>query len=158
MNNKKRKCRKNRNDNNDNFQYTSNRSEKTQEEQQQLYKQLGTLNLSIAAIFFIVYAILISIEFLYWQREKLLDDINGTNFSESMEDLSENPRVSNIIYLIVTAIFTAIIWDQYNTALNNSEENTNSTTIENAYKNLVAILLILLGTAINFDVLNNGSN
>ena len=79
--------------------------------------------------------------------------INKTNFTENMEDLSDSPRKSNLIYLIVTAIFVGILWDGYNTVKNNS--NSQPIDIQKAYKNLVAILLLFLGTSINFDVLNN---
>ena len=70
-----------------------------------------------------------------------------------MEDLSDSPRKSNLIYLIVNAIFVGILWDGYNTVKNNS--NSQPIDIQKAYKNLVAILLLFLGTSINFDVLNN---
>ena len=86
-------------------------------------------------------------------RNVILDNINNTNFTENMEDLSDSPRKSNLIYLIVTAIFVGILWDGYNTVKNNS--NSQPIDIQKAYKNLVAILLLFLGTSINFDVLNN---
>ena len=37
------------------------------------------------------------------------------------------------------------------------ENNSNSQPkdIEKAYKNLIAVIILLLGTSINFDVLNN---
>lgn len=70
-----------------------------------------------------------------------------------MEDLSDSPRKSNLIYLIVTAIFVGILWDAYNTVKNNS--NSQPKDIEKAYKNLIAVIILLLGTSINFDVLNN---
>ena len=70
-----------------------------------------------------------------------------------MEDLSDSPRKSNLIYLIVTAIFVGILWDAYNAVKNNS--NSQPKDIEKAYKNLIAVIILLLGTSINFDVLNN---
>jgi hypothetical protein len=123
------------------------------QDQREIYKQLYITNISIWAIFLILYAILMNIEYLFWQRSKILDNINNTNFTENMEDLSESPRKSNLIYLITTAIFVGIIWDQYNTVKNNS--NSEKIDIQKAYERLVAILLLLLATFINFDVLNN---
>ena len=103
--------------------------------------------------FLILYGVIINIEYLFWQRNVILDNINNTNFTENMEDLSDSPRKSNFIYLIVSAIFVGILWDAYNTVKNNS--NSQPKDIEKAYKNLIAVIILLLGTSINFDVLNN---
>ena len=123
------------------------------QEQGEIYKELYIINISILGVFLILYGIIINIEYLFWQRNVILDNINNTNFTENMEDLSDSPRKSNLIYLIVTGIFVGILWDTYNTVKNNS--NSQPIDVQKAYKNLVAILLLFLGTSINFDVLNN---
>ena len=123
------------------------------QEQGEIYKELYIINISILGVFLILYGIIINIEYLFWQRNVILDNINNTNFTENMEDLSDSPRKSNLIYLIVTGIFVGILWDAYNIVKNNS--NSQPIDVQKAYKNLVAILLLFLGTSINFDVLNN---
>mgnify|MGYP002609321226 FL=1 len=123
------------------------------QEQGEIYKELYIVNISIWAVFLILYGVIINIEYLFWQRNVILDNINNTNFTENMEDLSDSPRKSNLIYLRVTAIFVGILWDAYNTVKNNS--NSQPKDIEKAYKNLIAVIILLLGTSINFDVLNN---
>ena len=123
------------------------------QEQGEIYKELYIVNISIWAVFLILYGVIINIEYLFWQRNVILDNINNTNFTENMEDLSDSPRKSNLIYLIVTSIFVGILWDAYNTVKNNS--NSQPKDIEKAYKNLIAVIILLLGTSINFDVLNN---
>ena len=123
------------------------------QEQGEIYKELYIINISILGVFLILYGIIINIEYLFWQRNVILDNINNTNFTENMEDLSDSPRKSNLIYLIVTGIFVGILWDAYNTVKNNS--NSQPIDVQKAYKNLVAILLLFLGTYIIFDVLNN---
>ena len=120
------------------------------QEQGEIYKELYIVNISIWAVFLILYGVIINIEYLFWQRNVILDNINNTNFTENMEDLSDSPRKSNLIY---TAIFVGILWDAYNTVKNNS--NSQPKDIEKAYKNLIAVIILLLGTSINFDVLNN---
>ena len=144
MKDKKKSC-KSQSDNTEN----NNSNQK----QGEIYKELYIINISIWGVFLILYGIIINIEYLFWQRSIILDNINNTNFTENMEDLSDRPRKSNLIYLIVTAIFVGILWDGYNTVKNNS--NSQPIDIQKAYKNLVAILLLFLGTSINFDVLNN---
>ena len=64
------------------------------------------------------------------------------------------PKGTNIIYLFVIAIFTGILFDNYKTALSQTGENRNEKEIRDTYKNFIAILLILLGTTMNFEVLN----
>ena len=144
MKDKKKSC-KSQSDNTEN----NNSNQK----QGEIYKELYIINISLWGVFLILYGIIINIEYLFWQRSIILDNINNTNFTENMEDLSDSPRKSNLIYLIVTAIFVGILWDGYNTVKNNS--NSQPIDIQKAYKNLVAILLLFLGTSINFDVLNN---
>ena len=50
--------------------------------------------------------------------------------------------------------FTGILFDNYKTALSQTGENRNEKEIRDTYKNFIAILLILLGTTMNFEVLN----
>ena len=70
-------------------------------------------------------------------------------------DLSEVPKNANIIYLFVTSIFTGVIFNNYRTASSQTGDERNEKEIENAYKSVIAILLILLGTTINFEVLHS---
>ena len=79
------------------------------QEQGEIYKELYIVNISIWAVFLILYGVIINIEYLFWQRNVILDNINNTNFTENMEDLSDSPRKSNLIYLIVTAIFVGLL-------------------------------------------------
>ena len=144
MKDKKKSCKS---------QSDTTKNNNSNQEQGEIYKELYIINISILGVFLILYGIIINIEYLFWQRNVILDNINNTNFTENMEDLSDSPRKSNLIYLIVTGIFVGILWDAYNTVKNNS--NSQPIDVQKAYKNLVAILLLFLGTSINFDVLNN---
>ena len=92
MKDKKKSC-KSQSDNTEN----NNSNQK----QGEIYKELYIINISIWGVFLILYGIIINIEYLFWQRSIILDNINNTNFTENMEDLSDSPRKSNLIYLIV---------------------------------------------------------
>ena len=122
-------------------------------EKSKLYNSLNTINISISGVFLVLYGVLINIEYLLWQRDVILDDINNTNFTKNMEDLSESPKKSNLLYLISTVIFVGVIWNEYNNVKN--DKNSTDIDIEKQYKSLSAILLFLLGTSLNYDVLNN---
>lgn len=129
-------------------------SNMTDEEKEELIKQIGILDLSAFGIYLIIYAAIINIKYLSWQKIRILDSLNTTNYSEGLQDLTEVPKKANMIYLFVISIFVGILFDNYRTAASKTEENRSEEEIQDRYKNLIAILLMLLGTTINFEVLN----
>ena len=128
--------------------------ELTEEQKEEMFKQLNILNISLIGIFIIIYGILLSLDFILWQRSQVLDGINKTNYSEGLADLSDNPKKTNILYLLGICIFTFVIWDNYITSAAQTGEARSEKTIKNNYRSLIAILLILLATTINHDTLN----
>lgn len=140
---------------NDNAQYNSNYSSNiTDEEKNQLIKQIGIANLSEFGISLIIYASILNILYLEWQKVRISDQLNSTNYADTLQDLTEEPKSANIIFLFVTSIFTGILFDNYKTALSQTGENRSEKEIRNTYKSFIAILLILLATTMNFEVLN----
>ena len=142
------------NANSNNSSNTNNNSTITDEEKNQLIKQIGITNLSEFGILLIIYASILNILYLEWQKVKISDQLNSTNYADTLQDLTEVPKGTNIIYLFVIAIFTGILFDNYKTALSQTGENRNEKEIRDTYKNFIAILLILLATTMNFEVLN----
>lgn len=126
----------------------------TDEEKNQLIKQIGITNLSEFGISLIIYASILNILYLEWQKVRISDQLNSTNYAETLQDLTEEPKSANIIFLFVTSIFTGILFDNYKTALSQTGENRNEKEIRNTYKSFIAILLVLLATTMNFEVLN----
>ena len=142
------------NSNNNSNSNSNSNSTITDEEKNQLIKQIGITNLSEFGIILIIYASILNILYLEWQKVKISDQLNSTNYADTLQDLTEVPKGTNIIYLFVIAIFTGILFDNYKTALSQTGENRNEKEIRDTYKNFIAILLILLGTPMNFEVLN----
>lgn len=142
------------NSNNNSNSNSNSNSTITDEEKNQLIKQIGITNLSEFGIILIIYASILNILYLEWQKVKISDQLNSTNYADTLQDLTEVPKGANTIYLFVTAIFTGILFDNYKTALSQTGENRNEKEIRDTYKNFIAILLILLGTTMNFEVLN----
>ena len=152
-------CKNNKNkistNSNTNTNTSSNtNSSLTDEERNQLIKQIGISNLSEFGICLIIYAAILNIQYLEWSKMKILDQLNSTNYADTLQDLTEVPRGANIIYLFVISIFTGILYDNYQTALSQTGENRSEKEIRDSYKRFIAILLMLLGTTINFEVLN----
>ena len=146
-----KKCENNKNKTykskkkNNNFNLNNDKAN-NEKERSELIKQIGISNLSEFGILNILY--------LEWQKTKILDQLNSTNYAETLQDLTEVPKGANVIYLFVTSIFTGVLFDNYKTALSQTGENRNEKEINDSYKRIVAILLMLLGTTINFEILN----
>ena len=151
---KKCKSKNNKNKVNNESNGINDNSTVTEEEKNKLIKQIGVANLSEFGISLIIYASILNILYLEWQKVRILDQLNSTNYADTLQDLTEEPKSANIIFLFVTSIFTGILFDNYKTALSQTGENRNEKEIRNTYKSFIAILLILLGTTINFEVLN----
>ena len=111
-NNKKNKKEdKEKKTNSESAKDTSNsqtNSTMTEEEREALIKQIGILDLSTFGIYLIIYAAIINIQYLAWQKTRILDSLNTTNYSSGLQDLTEVPKRANIIYLFVISIFTGI--------------------------------------------------
>ncbi|MCI9069525.1 hypothetical protein [Clostridium sp.] len=154
-----KKCENNKNKTykskkkNNNFNLNNDKAN-NEKERNELIKQIGISNLSEFGIALIIYAAILNILYLEWQKTKILDQLNSTNYAETLQDLTEVPKGANVIYLFVTSIFTGVLFDNYKTALSQTGENRNEKEINDSYKRIVAILLMLLGTTINFEILN----
>ncbi|WP_304406293.1 hypothetical protein [uncultured Clostridium sp.] len=154
-----KKCENNKNKTykskkkNNNFNLNNDEAN-NEKERNELIKQIGISNLSEFGIALIIYAAILNILYLEWQKTKILDQLNSTNYAETLQDLTEVPKGANVIYLFVTSIFTGVLFDNYKTALSQTGENRNEKEINDSYKRIVAILLMLLGTTINFEILN----
>ena len=124
------------------------------EEREELISQIGILDLSIFGLCLIVYAAISNIKYLEWQKSKILDQLNNSDYSSLMQDLSGVPIKANMIYLFVTSIFFGVILNNYRFVSSKVGEERDEKEIRNSYKSIIAILLILLGTSINYEVLH----
>ena len=130
---------KSNNDQNDN----SNESSVSQEE---LFKQLNILNISYDSLLLILVAVILNIEFVSGERTKLLDQLNNTNISDSLPDLSRIPIISNEIFLLVTSIFLFINYDAYETAI---EDDVSQKDQCKSFRAFISSFLILVATSIS---------
>ena len=124
------------------------------EEREELISQIGILDLSIFGICLIVYAAISNIKYLEWQKSKILDQLNNSDYSSLMQDLSGVPIKANMIYLFVTSILLGVILNNYRIVTSKVGEERDEKDKRNSYKSIIAILLILLGTSINYEVLH----
>lgn len=130
------KCNNDQNDN-------SNESSVSEEE---LFKQLNILNISYDSLLLILIAVILNIEFVSGERAKILDQLNNTNISDSLPDLSRIPIISNEIFLLVTSIFLFINYDAYETAV---EDEVSQRDQSKAFRAFISTFLILVATSIS---------
>lgn len=122
--------------------------------QEKSQKELDTLNLALIALSMAIYSIILNINFVWTQRMKVLDKINNTNYSDELPDLSDTPIKTNTLFLFATCIYTAILWQAYIESASDNTENRDEELIRDNHNKVIAILLFLLGTTINLQVLN----
>ncbi len=123
-------------------------------DRQALIKQLNILGISTQSLYIILFAGLLNIRYVEWSKVKILDSLNETNYTETIEDLTDAPKLTNRLFLFTTVIFLFINYDAYMTAVYASSEQRDEQVINDTGSNLLAIILILFGTIINFRTLN----
>ena len=133
-------------------------NDKETDNMSKLLKSLKVSNISYAGLIIVLIAVIINIKYIEWNRTKILDNINNTNYAEGIEDLTEAPKLSNRLYLISTIMFVLIIYDAYITQISVDESQKDYEAIYEAWKRYIAIVLFLVGTLINYSVLNRPNN
>lgn len=129
---------------NNNDQNQKNNESSVSEEE--LFKQLNILNISYDSLLLILVAIILNIEFVSGERSKLLDQLNNTNISDSLPDLSRIPIISNEIFLLVTSIFLFINYDAYETSI---EDEVSQRDQIKAFRAFISSFLVLVATSIS---------
>lgn len=124
----------------------NNKNNESSVPQEELFKQLNILNISYDSLLLILVAIILNIEFVSGERTKLLDQLNNTNISDSLPDLSRIPIISNEIFLLVTSIFLFINYDAYETAI---EDDVSQKDQRKAFRTFISTFLILVATSIS---------
>ena len=117
----------------------------------ELMKQLGILNLSVNTLYVILLAVILNINFVKGERAKLLDQINKTNLSKGLPDLSDTPRITNIMFLYATGVFLDINYNAFKEVSSVKGKNRNPKAIRRAWKSLLSNILTFIATAISRD-------
>lgn len=127
----------------------NNEAQNNSETIYELYEQLGIINLSIDTIFVIVAAISLNIKFLTWSKVGVLDKINNTKNAKEIGDLSELPKVANLMYIYATGIFLLINYSNFQN-ISSLKETTKRQECK-AWKAFLSSLLIFIATGLTKD-------
>ena len=112
------------------------------------------LNISYIGVILVFIGVFINIRFILWSRIRILDSINNTNYAEQIGDLTEFPKISNRLYLVATIMFVMIIYYQYQMQVLSEPSEGYESGVNDAWNRYVAIVLFLVGTLINYSILN----
>lgn len=127
----------------------TNKPKENLEDINDLYRQLYILNLSLETIYIVIIAIFLNIEFIKWSRIKILDSINNTKNLEKVGDLSDYPKISNLIYIYVTGVFLLINYSEFQN-ISSLEESTKKERCK-GFKAFLSSLLIFIATGLTKD-------
>lgn len=75
------------------------------EDREALIKQLGMLNIAIGVTYSSLFALFLYLEYILYERVKLLDLINGTNCASNLKNVEENEEISGRIFFFATTVF-----------------------------------------------------
>lgn len=120
----------------------------------ELMKQLAVLNLSIETLEVIILAVFLNINFLKWQKEKLLDDINGTDFSKESPNLSGTPKLTNLMFIYTSSVFLGINYNAYKDIALVTGKKRNQVAIKKAWRSFLSSILNLISLIIGVDNLD----
>ena len=114
-----------------------------------LLDELEILNLSLDTIYVVAIALFMNIEFLKVSRDRILDQLNNTNISESEPDVTHWPRITNLMYVYATGIFLSINLQAYLKVLELPEDEVTPKEKNRAWKAFISSFLIYIATCLS---------
>lgn len=120
------------------------------------FTDLNILNLASSALGVVLLAVLLSMEFVSYQKTALLDEINNTNYSENLSELANIPKVTSFLFLSATTVYLVITW--YQIYLTSSDSDATEEEIQTSYRNFIAILFFIIGSIVNYQTSNRNAN
>lgn len=112
----------------------------------ELMRQIGIINVSINTLYIIIIALLKNVDFNFWQRAKLIDQIQGTNYAENLADKSDSPKDANRLSIYASGVFLCINWVEYQRILSISKDEKE---IKRAYHAFISSLLFFIANVIS---------
>ena len=113
------------------------------------FTDLNIINLASSAVTVVLLAVLLTMEYLSYQKIVLLDDINGTNNAEALSNLANIPKASSFLFLSATTVYLVINW--YEIFLTAKDSDATEENIQNTYTNFIAMVFIITGSIMNYS-------
>ena len=122
---------------------------------EELFEDLGIINLSIDLVTIVVIATILNLYYVYSLKAQTLDELFDTNCKENFIDTTNFPRITNDMFLFTTGMFLIL---NYTLLQKNKCEHSNDCNNENivsSYKSFLASLFTFLAVTIsrsNLDI------
>lgn len=118
---------------------------------EKLNKELEVLNLTIDTLSISISASIMNLRYLKWQRAKLLDQINNTDYAKDLQDLTDTLKFTSKVSIYVSAVFFDINNKAYREISSVKGADRNFKAIKIAWKAAIAALLNLIASIISED-------
>lgn len=118
---------------------------------EELFKELGILNLSIDLITLIVFATFMNLYYVNSLKAQNLDELFNTNFKENFVDTKKFPRLVNTIFLFTTGMFLILNYTLLQENKCEHKDDCNNKEVVSSYKAFLATLFAFLAVIISRD-------
>jgi len=122
---------------------------------QELFKELGVLNLSTELITIIIFATFLNLYYVNSLKAQTLDELFGTNFKEDFIDTTNFPRLVNTIFLFTTGVFLVLNYTLLQDNKCEHKNDCNNKEVVSSYKSFLATLFTFLAVTISRDNLED---
>lgn len=142
----KDKANKNRNKDKNKAKDASAETEPSMDE---LLNELETLDLSMDTILVFILAIALNYYYVYYSKVQVLDQLNNTNFADSLFDASKIPRIANAMIIYGSGIFLEINYRSFVEVSSVKVKDRDENAIAKAYRAFFSSILVFIAAAIS---------
>lgn len=118
---------------------------------QELFEELGTINLSIDLVTIIVIATILNLYYVHSLKEQILDELFNTNCKENFIDTTKFPIITNTMFLITTGMFLILNYTILQENKCKHKNDFNNKEVISSYKSFLATLFAFIAVIISRD-------
>ena len=121
---------------------------------EELFEDLGIINLSIDLVTIVVIATILNLYYVYSLKAQTLDELFDTNCKENFIDTTNFPRITNDMFLFTTGTFLILNYTLLQKNKCEHRNECNNKDVVSSYKSFLASLFTFLAVTISRDNLD----
>lgn len=121
---------------------------------QELFKELGIINLSIDLVTIVVVATILNLYYVYSLKAQILDELYSTNFSDNFIDTTNFSKITNTMFLFATGMFLILNYTLLQESKCEHKNDYNNEEVVSSYKSFLSSLFTFLAVIISRDNLD----
>jgi len=118
---------------------------------EELFKELGIINLSIDLITIIIFATFLNLYYVNSLKAQNLDELFKTNLKDNFVDTTKFPRLINTLFLFTTGTFLILNYTLLQENKCEHKNDCNNKEVVSSYKAFLATLFAFLAVIISRD-------